>query len=536
MEENKYLIPLLIRHMNLLNINCDVKQLELVLLSAPSFPSVFSIVQTFNYFGLDAFAYKADYMALSNISMPAIVFIATEKFDRFVMLHQFSETNVIYFDTFENKYFEVTKDFFNEIWTGIIITTEKHENKKGYKSENSYLKYSIYLAIPFLIVYTLATNSLSYLLFFFSGLFILKLSGLWFSIGLVKQEYNSSYSVFDKFCKISSSFSCTDVLKSKASKLFNKISLADIGFIYFTTGIVALYLGLLTGLTIPVLQILFYLAVISCPFIAFSILYQGLVIKKWCLLCLSVMSVLTLEIILFLFFPYKILFNDIISTTEVFLFSLLISTLILFLTKKSLENQVIAFTNSISFLRVKRMPEFITLIFSNQKKIPQHLNDSLIIGKVDAPIVITTLLSTTCTSCVQTANDVILLLENYPSFIKWHLRFDGLQTTENNIINENPVYLYELLRQQENTHIQLKIIKEWYKLKSMRKFSKKYPLKEITEVTNNDFSIHIRNNLILNTDKVPSIWINNRIFPTEYLLDDIRFLLTDIESLQESTI
>jgi len=40
---------------------------------------------------------------------------------------------------------------------------------------------------------------------------------------------------------------------------------------------------------------------------------------------------------------------------------------------------------------------------------------------------------------------------------------------------------------------------------------------------------------LLKAEKVPSVWINNRIFPKEYSLGDIPFLLTELDVLLKST-
>lgn len=48
------------------------------------------------------------------------------------------------------------------------------------------------------------------------------------------------------------------------------------------------------------------------------------------------------------------------------------------------------------------------------------------------------------------------------------------------------------------------------------------------------FSTHISENNELKVEKVPSIWINNRVFPEEYSIKDIPFLLTDLNTLLKS--
>lgn len=539
MEINSYFIPLLLRHLQLMDIKCDPKELQLVLQSAPSFPSVLSIVQTFTYFGLKATAYRADYAAIEKATTPAIAHVKEDSTDRFILILTVSETTVTYYDAFINKNIEITKDDFCAIWTDIVVLSEKTENVFRSNKLNKYPKGSITLAVTSLILLALLGFRMSMIpqsFLFFFGLLGLKLAGIWCTVGLLRQESKGSYSVFDAFCHRNEAFDCEAVIQSKASKLFNKVALADIGIVYFATGIISLSIGVFSDATTAVLQALFYLSVCSIPLIAFSVLYQKVVIKKWCPLCLCTMFILVIEVTLFLFFPLKVFSGDPAFTAELLLFSLFSSLGILFLTTRMIENQAKAFSIHISSLQLKRTPFVIAAVFGNKKSMSQPMKDSLIIGNTEAPVTITTLLNPMCNPCKDIAVETIRLLKNYPSFIQWHIRFDGAKAAEYDYLNKPQLYLFELFRQNNSAKVRLNIIKEWFRVQSLGKFSENYPLNTIQEETISTFSEHIRNNSELKVEKVPSIWINNRIFPKEYSLNDIPFLLTDLGVLLKSTI
>lgn len=131
---------------------------------------------------------------------------------------------------------------------------------------------------------------------------------------------------------------------------------------------------------------------------------------------------------------------------------------------------------------------------------------------------------------------MIKLLESYPSFIQWHLRLDGVKVSGYEKMNEPQLYLLELFRQYDDAKDRLNIIKEWFSMQSLPKFSENYPLKAIPEETIEAFSDHVKNNNELKAEKVPSLWINNHVFPKEYSLRNIPFLLTDLGVLLKSTI
>lgn len=536
METNNYFIPLLMRHLKLMRVKCNPEELQLVLQSAPSFPSVLSIVQACTYFGLKATAYRADYAALEKASIPAVAHIKQGNTDRFILLYKVSENNISYYDALINRKINISKDDFCTIWTGIVVLSEKTGNIFQSRTLNKYPEHSIALAVFCLVLLSFRINPSPQSFFFLWSLLGLELAGIWFTIGLLRQESKGAYTVFDTFCHKNEVFDCAKVIQSKASKLLNKVALADIGFVYFTTGMISLCIGVFSNVLISVQQVLFYLTVCSIPFILFSVLYQKIVIKRWCPLCLGVIFTLVIELILFLFFPYKVFSGDTILTAGLLIFSLFGSLGILFLTKGIIENQARVFNTSISALQLKRTPYVIATVFGSQKNMPQLMKDSLIIGNAEAPLTITTLLNPMCNPCKDMAVEIIKLLEGYPSFIQWHIRLDGVIAPEYDNLNEPQLYLFELFRQNNNAKARLDIVKEWFSVQSLTKFSENYPLETIPEEITVVFSEHIRNNNELKAEKVPSVWINNRVFPKEYSLRDIPFLLTDISVLLKSTI
>lgn len=534
MEQNSYFIPLLLQHIKLMGINCNPKELQLVLQSAPSFPSVLSIVQTYTYFGLKATAYRADYTALEKASIPALAHIRQGETDRFILIYNASPTTVSYYDAFTNKKTIISIDQFCTIWTGVIILSEKTEKivhnkrKRGFKAIAT-------LAFISLIFLCFVINSTPQPFIFIYGLLGLKLIGIWSTLGLLLQELRGSYSVFDTFCYKNKAFDCEKVIQSKASKLFKKIALTDVGFVYFVTGIQSLCIGTFSGNTIPILQTLLYLSICSIPFVLFSIFYQKIIIGKWCPLCLSIIFILVAEMIFFLFFPVKTFACAHILTVGILLFSLFSSLVILSITKYIIKNQAKAFNENLSALLIKRTPLIISAIFGSQRNISKHAKDSLLIGDKKAPITITTLLNPMCNPCRNLALTIIKLVESYPALIQWHIRLDGTIFPEYNHLNTPQLYLFELFRQNKDTEYRLEIIKKWFKEQNFLKFSKSYPLDNITEDVKSAFYNHMVYNKELKVEKVPSIWINNRIFPKEYLLRDIPFLLTDINTLLKST-
>lgn len=101
-----------------------------------------------------------------------------------------------------------------------------------------------------------------------------------------------------RFCSLSQKTSCASVLASRAARL-GPFSMADIGLGYFAGGLLVLLVAWThpsaAGLAVFALT---GLAALGLPYTAFSVVYQGVVVKRWCPLCLLVQLVLWGEALL----------------------------------------------------------------------------------------------------------------------------------------------------------------------------------------------------------------------------------------------
>jgi uncharacterized membrane protein/thiol-disulfide isomerase/thioredoxin len=521
-----------------MGVKFQEKELEMVLQSAPSYPSVLSIVESCNYFGLKTAAYRADFTKL-KAEIPAIVHFKAEM-DKFVLLNKMSDDKVNYYDATIYRNIECSLNEFCNKWTGIIIISINNKksihNKKKFTTNIS----PVWLFIAFSICCTLFygfenAQSLT-LLFYAIGLLILKFIGLWLSIVLVRHEIGSTHSVFDAFCHKRDSFDCDKVINSNVSQLFNLVTLADLGCVYFVMGIISLILGVFSGLLYHIVTIIFYISACCIPFILFSVFYQRFVVKKWCPLCLSVMGIILLENILFLFYGQtKLNFTALHSSIILMLFSFISSLIALQWIKQSSKNSYKLFNTIKSQLKLKRNPIIFASLFGHEAFSSLPKDDSFIIGEKESAITITTLLSPFCIPCKKTANEIIELIERYPQLIQWHIRLDGVTSSEYAEINKIQLSLAELYFKGDSSKVKLSIIKDWFKEQNFESFSKEHAIKSISKESIRFFAQHVKNNGMLKTNKVPTVWINNRTLPQEYSIKDIPFLLTNVNVLLKVT-
>lgn len=538
MQQNSYLTSLLSRYLKLMGVKFQEKELEMVLQSAPTYPSVLSIVESCNYFGLKTAAYRADSSKL-KAEIPAIVHFKDET-EKFVLLNKMSDDKVNYYDATIYSNIECSLNEFYNNWTGIIIISKKNKNSVQNKKKFTTNISPVWLLIAFSICCTLfygfeSAQSLTLLLYTI-GLLTLKFIGLWLSIVLVRHEIGSTHSVFDEFCHKRESFDCEKVINSKASQLFNLVTLADLGCVYFVMGIISLILGVFSGLLYHIVTIIFYISACCIPFILFSVFYQKIVVKKWCPLCLSVMGIILLENILFLFYGQtRLNFTAFHPSIILMLFSFISSLIALQWIKQSSKNSYKLFNTIKSQLKLKRNPIIFASLFGHEAFSSLPKDDSFIIGEKESAITITTLLSPFCIPCKKTANEIIELIERYPQLIQWHIRLDGVTSSEYAEINKIQLNLVELYHKEDSSKVKLSIIKDWFKEQNFESFSKEHAIKSITKESISFFAQHVKNNSMLKTNKVPTVWINNCTLPQEYSIKDIPFLLTNMNALLKVT-
>lgn len=362
MQSNNYFVPLLQEYLKHFGILSKRKELQLLLQTSYSFPSVLSIIQTCSYFGLKSKAYKADYKDILANKMPAIAHLKENVNEKFVMIYEASNECLTYYDVNSIETVSLTPDEFCEKWTGIIIISERVEEERIVHDNNSLKQFGI-ISLYLIAVLTSFSYNIQSLTVFTIVTFIVKCVGIWLTYNLIRHEKGIPSSLSESFCRKKVSFDCNKVLKSKVSIIFNSISLADIGLIYFITGSLALVLSNFVTVQNEILLMLFYLSASLMPIVLFLIFYQKIVVRKWCPLCLNVVGVIVFEMILFLLFPNKLIVFDNIQSIIVLFLSIIVSILILNNLKSHLKQQIKLLAIKIEILRMKRNPFILTTAF-----------------------------------------------------------------------------------------------------------------------------------------------------------------------------
>ena len=192
---------------------------------------------------------------------------------------------------------------FIESWTGIVLLAESSENsiELDYKEHRktaflSLLKRIVLFSVCGIIAILACINNRSYTNVGISLLLAVNIAGMYIGWLLLLKQMKVESQYADKICSLFKQQNCNDILESKAAKLFGIIGLSEIGFGYFSANVLLLlfFPSMLTSIAL--------LNILTLPFTLWSLWYQRIKAKQWCVLCLIVLALLwTIFIINFLF-------------------------------------------------------------------------------------------------------------------------------------------------------------------------------------------------------------------------------------------
>ncbi|HYF32986.1 MAG TPA: vitamin K epoxide reductase family protein [Chitinophagaceae bacterium] len=271
------------------------------------FDKIEIITHTLAEYGVITHANEVESDELFNVQTPFLAISrntsGTVGFN-FVIVLDVSEAGVQYFDIYHGIGVKDWDSFLSS-WTNAMMAIEWSQAKEN----NFELRRQDWMLNKFLLALSVVVAAVSigfigYKIVQLNSLpagllFATKVSGLLVCMQLFRLEHHNSYGskLLEKFCKRGPQFSCAKVLSSKAAKPIGSVSMTDVGCVYFGASLFMLVAGLLAGSLVPTLSFLLLLTLVSLPYTLFSVIYQSFVIKRWCMLCLLVQSLLWLELL-----------------------------------------------------------------------------------------------------------------------------------------------------------------------------------------------------------------------------------------------
>lgn len=408
------------------SIAFDKRELAFQIKSHPSYPSLHAITGVLDHFKIEnvAASIPTDEASLSQLPDN---FMAQVERDLVIATRKKKGFQV--YDASLNKSTWSTTEFL-EKFSGVVVAVESTEDTSP-NSKTDY-SYNIMLGAVGLVLLTFffVSNPAPALLFFFA----LGIVGTAISVAILKQEFGMSTALGSAFCSdASEKKDCDAVLNSEGATVLGKYKFSDLSIVYFLTLALTSTLTIIQGGS---LTAGYYLSLLSLPISLYSIYYQRVVVKKWCLLCLSIVGVLWAQAGVAIFMTEL---STPLSLNGTLLLSLV--GLVIFAAWTYLRPRLEDFqTNQkahIDYFRFKRNFELFSTLLHKEKTIDTAFSASseIVFGNQQATTVITIVTNPFCGHCKPVHTLIEDILGKYHDMVKVIIRFNiRLEDEESDVV------------------------------------------------------------------------------------------------------
>ncbi len=276
----------------------------------PDYPSLLSITEALEDWKIENITASIRPERLEELEAPFLTYLTT-KGGIFILVKSIKDSLIEWSDGISSKR-EKLSDFIPNC-NGVILMAEANPQSReiDYTSNRTkelilnirfpFIAITALILITSLFYYQWSTN-LTYNFFL-----ITKFSGTLISSLLLWQSIDKNNPFIQNLCQINGRADCKGILNSDAAKVSSWLSWSEIGFFYFAGGFIALIIEPATIFSLS------YLAVPAIIYSIWSVYYQTLVAKQWCMLCLLIQLIICSEFAVSLFNllgPEYIHFND----------------------------------------------------------------------------------------------------------------------------------------------------------------------------------------------------------------------------------
>lgn len=513
---DRFLEKILFNYLKREHHDLDTSDLKLQLQSNPDYPSVKSITDTLDYFNVDNLAANVPKDALDQLPEFFLAIINRDNKTTIAQVEKKREKIKFLDSNGKNDTLEI--EAFKELWNGTIIAIEK--NSETVNSSPSPLLKNPVLPFALIAVFALISSLVDFEVTHFLYI-ISSIVGLCLSYYIIREDIGLYNQATSKICNSTeNNTSCSEVIHTNSSKLFNSIALSDASITYFVS--------ILILLTIAGYNASFFLVIsaVSIPIILFTIYQQSVVIKKWCPLCLGVATLLVAQAVFSLvsFNAWSIEVSYYIKSIFIFGF-----IYVSWLQLKSLFKEYLRFSEvETNFFKFKRN----TILFNTllkQDPIDEPIvidkNTSIVFGNPDAALTIHTITNPLCGHCTKAFKSYHNLLKKHPDQINLNVIFNVPSSNleqPSSQISQRIIELY-----QDNKEEAFKALTLWFKIRDVTLWLKQFGKpNDSTLLTTLQAHTTICNNN--NFSYTPATIISNCKFPKAYNIEDISFFIDNL--------
>ncbi len=503
------------------NYQINSEEIELQLLSHPSYPSIHSATGVLNHFGIDNLALEVPNDMDTLKELPEC-FLSTTNEHKYILIKKINDSIQILFGDGAKK--DISINEFLVQWSGFIVVIEKNaikgKNKENKFSQTRLLYYSLGIGVISIFL----SNGIN---LFNSTHFALSLTGLVISGFIIKHEFGYKSMVIEKLCGSKEFTSCDAVLNSDAASLYGNIKLSDACIVYF--GSVSLY-WILSQLNSITQSVVLVPTLLAMPITLYSLYYQHQIVKKWCPLCLGIIGVLWLHFFSLLTITEFPSFNFEIKDGLVFTSSSLVVVGLWSFIRPLLNDSLELGKLQISHYKFLR--NFELFVGAMEKgaivdtQVSSIVNNEITLGNKNASLKLLLVTNPQCYYCKEAHTDLEKILDGYSQDIFVTIRF-SVDTNRSNLALKVSQRLLELYNFPKNELFNNALHEAYLENADLEKWIYKWgeaKSKSQIETLNTQRDWCIENGV----NFTPALFINGRAFPREYKREHLSFFVEDL--------
>lgn len=506
-------------------ISINKSEFEFQIESHPDYPSLTSTVDTLSFFNIDNSALSIQKSEIDLLPDRYLAWLSME--GNRLQFYLIEKKSDVYHCSQDKNRRILSKKELEMAWRNIVLLVEKPKTDNIQQPSINMWNWVLpilYLGLFLLILLEFEINLAT------KFFFVLPFLGILFSIAALKDLFGTKSELINNFCNITSSSNCTTVVSSNKWKFFEVINFSDLSIIFFSSQFLGLLSFLFIADTVTYFSSQNLLLIYSIPVLLISVYYQKFVEKKWCPICLVIISIILIELVyIYFLIPVSIKFLGLPSIIFIFIFTSI--SLVWFELKKLLLQKKTL--KEFQFKGSRFMRNY--TIFKNNlvasdliKSTPMLPDETIFLGSYTAPVKIIMVTNPYCGYCAKAHWVMEELLDKYAEKISFDIHFNYYDyeniSPESRILHHKLVSIY--INQGQEAFI--KALRNWFTNKDVTKL-KILENSKLNEVRADQIlEKQLQWNKLNHITYTPSIIINEYFFPKQYDRNDIKYFIDDL--------
>lgn len=526
-----------IAFLKLLKVKVNPATVDETLQNHPDWPSALCISDAFNKWNIPSGAGKIEPNQINKLPVPFMAYTHNREYPLSIVTQVTDTTIEVYSGNYSKAIIKNKEDFLKS-WTGIYLIAEpgEHSGEKEYEKNkrknliSALIPASLFALIIILSLFSVYNQISNNQIANPTGVYlqyVILLTGAVVTSLLLWYEIDKTNPLLQKVCTGIAKGNCNAILTGRQAKLLSWLSWSEIGFFYFTGGLLVL---LFAGSDVTnTISLLGWLNVLALPYTVFSVYYQWRVAKQWCVLCLAVQALLVLGGI-------NVIANNYLTPIFALSISFLTKNILLYLLPVLLWYVVKPYVLRLQqakntkreYLRVKFNTEIFETLLKKQKHISVITEGlGINLGNANATNTLIKVCNPYCGPCAKTHPKIDKLLEEIPN-----LKVKIIFTTPNQPEQRayKPVSHLLAINEQGNTGGNIKLaLDDWYLAdkKDYEVFATKYPMNG--ELAKQGYKMEAMDKWSkeMEIQFTPTLFINGHQLPDAYNIEDLQYFLLE---------